>query len=131
VQEVQLKQLINELGNSRPQLESEIAEVTAHPPPRDTEEDPEEQLHAIEELEQQKSALQSCQNALEKALAQTEHRTGVRVTNISVDGTGKVLAGLINTQGKYTTVDVTIDDIKSTNGGKVIAGIVEGVNIDF
>jgi uncharacterized protein YhaN len=131
VQEVQLKQIVDELNNSRPRLESELADTTARSPPADTEEDAEEQSRAIEELKQQKAALQASQTALEKALAQIEHRTGVKVTNITVDGTGKVLAGLINTQGKYMTIDVTVDDIKSTNGGKVIAGVVEGVNIDF
>lgn len=48
-----------------------------------------------------------------------------------VDHTGKVLAGLINTEGKYTAVDVTIDNIKASNGGRVVAGVVEGVKIDF
>ena len=130
VQEVQLKQAITELDNSRPRLESELAEFIASPP-RDTEEDPEDQPRAVEELYQQETALKCSHNTLEKALAKTEYHTGVKVTKITVDDTGKVLAGLINTQGKYTTVDVMIDNIKATKGGKVIAGVVEGITIDF
>jgi hypothetical protein len=59
-------------------------------------------------------------------LIKTEHRTGVKVTNITVGDTDKDLAGLINTQGKYTTVDVMIDNIKASKGGKVIVGVVDG-----
>lgn len=69
--------------------------------------------------------------SLEKALLKTEHHTGVKVTNVTVDHAGKVLAGLINTEGKYTAVDVTIDNIKANNGGKVVAGVVEGVKNRF
>jgi hypothetical protein len=127
---VKLKQAITELDNSRTRLESECVETTTSPL-EDTLEDPEDQPRAIEELRQQETALKCSQNALEKALITIEHRTGVKVTNITVDDTGKVLAGLINTQGKYTTVDITIDNIKASSGGKVIAGVVEGVPIKF
>jgi hypothetical protein len=85
----------------------------------------------VEELYQQGTALRCSHDALEKTLLKTEQHTGVKVTNVTVDQTGKVLAGLINTGGKYTTVDVTVDNIKASNGGKVVAGVVEGVKIDF
>jgi hypothetical protein len=129
---VQLKQAITDLDNSRRQLESELAEIVASPPPPgDTKEDPEDRPRAVEELHREEAALKCFHNVLEKALAKAEHHTGVKVTNITVDDTGKVLAGLVNTQGKYTTVDVMIDNIKANKGGKVIAGVVEGVTIDF
>jgi len=129
--EANLKQAITELNESRSRLGSELEEVSAHPPPEADDEDAEDLPRAVEEIHQQGSALGTSQNALERALAKTENRTGVRVTNITVDETGKVLAGLINTQGKYSQVDVTVDNVKATKGGKVIAGIVEGVTIDF
>jgi hypothetical protein len=130
-QEVQMKQAITELHNSRTQLESELAETINSLLPEDTEENRIDQTRAAEELHQQRTALQCSHDALKKALLQTEHHTGVKVTNVTVDHTGKVLAGLINTKGKYTTVDIMIDNIKASNGGKVIAGVVEGVKIDF
>ena len=131
-QEVQLKRAITELDNFRPRLKSELAVITAaSDPPGDTEEDPEDRPRAVEELHREEAALKCSHNVLEKALAKTEHHTGIKVTNITVDDTGKVLAGLINTQGKYTAVDVMIDNIKATKGGKVIAGVVEEVRIDF
>lgn len=130
-QEVQLKQAIAELDNSRTRLESELVETITSPLPEDTEENREDQTQAVEELRQQGTALIYSHQVLEKALLKTEHHTGVKVTNVMVDHTGKVLAGLINTEGKYTAVDVTIDNIKASNGGRVVAGVVEGVKIDF
>lgn len=129
--QVQLKQAITELDNSRTRLESELVETTNSPLPEDTEDNREDHTQAVDELHQQGTALRCSQDALEKALLKTQHHTGVKVTNITVDHTGKVLAGLINTEGKYTTVNVTIDNIKASNGGKVVAGVVEGVKIDF
>lgn len=110
---------------------TELAETTTSPLPEDTEENREDQTRAVEELRQQGTALGCSHDALEKTLLKTEHRTGVKVTNVTVDHTGKLLAGLINTEGKYTTIEVMIDNIKASNGGKVIAGVVEGVKIDF
>jgi len=130
-QEMQLKQVITELDNSRTRLESELAETITSPLPEDTEENHVDQTRVVEELYQQGMALRCPHDALEKALLKTENHTGVKVTNVTVDHTGKVLAGLINTEGKYTTVDVTIDNIKVSNGGKIVAGVVEGVKIDF
>jgi hypothetical protein len=48
-----------------------------------------------------------------------------------MDHIDKVLAGFINTEGKYIAVNITIDNIRANNGGKVVAGVVEGVKIDF
>lgn len=43
---------------------------------------------------------------------------------------GQALSGLITTQSKYANSTVTIDSVEATMGGKGIAGIVEGVNLD-
>jgi hypothetical protein len=42
----------------------------------------------------------------------------------------RVLSGLINTQGKYANSTITTNNVEATTGGKGIAGIVEGVNLD-
>lgn len=86
-QEVQLKQAIAELNESRTRLGNELVEVSAHPPPEADEEDLEDLPRAVEEI-QERSALGTSQNALERALTKTENRTGVRITNITLDETG-------------------------------------------
>jgi hypothetical protein len=128
---VQLKQAIIEFGNSRTRVESELAEIITSPLPENTEENRVDQTRAVEELHLQRTALKCSHDIIENVLLKTEKHTGVKITNVTVDHTGKVVAGLINTEGKYTAVEITIDNIKASNGGKVVAGVVEGVKIDF
>ena len=37
--------------------------------------------------------------------------------------------GLVNTQGKYADADVVIDNVKATDKGQGVVGIVEGLDL--
>ena len=45
---------------------------------------------------------------------------------------GQVVAGLVNTEGKYTDARINIDNVTATTGGRGMAGVVEGLDLkDF
>lgn len=90
----------------------------------------EEKAEVLKQINKERAALNASRNLLEGLLSNTQERTGIRVTNVRMSEGGQVMSGLVNTQGKYTNSNITIDNIEATSGGKGIAGIVEGVNLD-
>ena len=128
--EVQVNEAITTIDESKTRVESELKDVYVADRNQSISEDAEDQVKAVEGIIEEKVALGASQIALRKMLWKTEERTGVTVTNIFTDDSSKVLAGVINTQGKHGTIEVVIDNIQAKKGGKVIAGIVDGVRLD-
>ena len=83
----------------------------------------------IEQIREERAALTGSSELLEGLLANTKQRTGISITNVHMSKGGKVISGLVNTQGKYVDARVTIDNVVAATGGTGIAGIVEGVNL--
>jgi len=128
--EVQVNEAITAIEDSKIRVESRLKDISAADRKQSTSEDVEDKVQAVEGISDEKVALSASQKALRKMLSKTEKRSEVTVTNIFTDNSSKVLAGIINTQGKHGKVEVMIDNVHSKNGGKVIAGIVDGVCLD-
>jgi hypothetical protein len=128
--EVQVNEAIATIDDSKTRVESRLKEVSVVDRNQSTSEDAEDKVKAVEGISEEKIALAASQKALRKMLLKAEKRARVRVTNIFTDDSSKALAGVINTQGKYGTVEVMIDNVHAKKGGKVIAGIVDGLSLD-
>jgi hypothetical protein len=111
------------------EVENRLQEVSIADP-QEGDEAPREKAEVLKQINEERAALNAARNVLEGLLSKTRERTRISVTNIRMSEGGQVLSGLINTQGKYTNSHVTIDNIEATSGGKGIAGIVEGINLD-
>jgi hypothetical protein len=112
------------------EVKDRFQEVSIAAPTREGDEAAEEKAEALKQINEERAALNASRNLLEGLLSKTQARTGISVTNVRMSEGGQVLSGLVNTQGKYTNSNVTIDNIEATSGGKGIAGIVEGINLD-
>lgn len=86
-----------------------------------------EKTGALKQIKEEQKALSESRELLEALLAKTKDRSGISVTNIRMSDQGKVLAGVINTGGKYTDAHVVIDNVEANSGGQAITGIVEGL----
>lgn len=84
----------------------------------------------LDQINQQLTALAASRKVLEGLISKSRERTLVKVTNVRMSEGGRVVAGLVNTQGKYSDAHLVIDTVEATSGGKCIAGIAEGVNLD-
>jgi hypothetical protein len=112
------------------EVENRLQEVSIADPTQEGDEAAEEKAKVFQQINEERAALSASRKVLEGLLSKTQERTGISITNVRTSGGGQVLSGLINTQGKYTNSNVTIDNIEATSGGKGVAGIVEGVNLD-
>lgn len=111
-------------------VENRLQEVSIADPTQEGDEAAEEKAKVFQQINEERAALNASRKVLEGLLSKTQERTGISITNVRMSRGGQVLSGLINTQGKYTNSNVTIDNIEATSGGKGVAGIVEGVNLD-
>lgn len=84
----------------------------------------------LDQINQQLTALAASRKVVEGLVSKSRERTFVKVTNARMSKGGRVVAGLVNTQGKYSNAHLVIDTVEVTSGGKCIAGIAEGVNLD-
>jgi protein subunit release factor A len=84
----------------------------------------------LQEINEERATLEASLKALEGLLLKTqEQRTGISITNVRISEGGRAAAGLINTRGKYADVNLTIDNVEATKDGKVVVGIVEGLDL--
>jgi hypothetical protein len=111
-------------------VKNRLQEVSIADPTQEGDEAADEKVEVLKQIREERAALNASRNVLEGLLSKTQERTGISITNVRMSGGGQVLSGLVNTQGKYTNSNVTIDNIEATSGGKGVAGIVEGVNLD-
>lgn len=89
-----------------------------------------EKTGALAQIKEEQKALRESRELLKALLAKTKDRSGVSVTNIRMSGEGKVVAGVINTGGKYADAQVVIDNVEANSGGQGITGIVEGLSLN-
>jgi hypothetical protein len=84
----------------------------------------------LQEIKEERTALETSRKVLEGLLLKTQERTGISITNVRTSEGGRAVTGLINTQGKYANANVIIEGVEATKDGKIISGIAEGVNMD-
>ena len=69
-------------------------------------------------------------NAFEKALLKTKYYINIKVINVIINYISKGLIRLINIEDKYIIIDIIIDNIKVSHGGKVVIKVIKEVKID-
>lgn len=85
---------------------------------------------ALKQIAEERKGLSESRKILEALLAKTKDISGISVTNIKMSDDGQILAGLVNTGGKYVDARVTIDNVTATSGGQGVAGIVDGLDLN-
>jgi Fungal N-terminal domain of STAND proteins len=96
----------------------------------DNEDDENDRAEAIEQLQGQRTALSASRKVLEGLVSETHHmRTGQRISAVDMSDGGKLLVGLINTDGGGREISQDIHDIKATKGGKGVVGIAQGFDV--
>ena len=89
-----------------------------------------DKIEALKQIEDERKELIESRKVLETLLAKTKEKSGISVTNIHMSENGRVLAGLINTGGKFVDASVNIDNVTARSGGQGVAGIVEGLDLN-
>ncbi|KAJ5666552.1 uncharacterized protein N7477_009000 [Penicillium maclennaniae] len=81
--------------------------------------DPQDSAEEIEQLQDQRAALDDSRKLLEELLAEARHvRTGQTITNVDMSDGGRLLVGLINCDEDNGKVRQEIHNVKATNHGK-------------
>lgn len=111
------------------EVEKRLEAVSLRDPDQESDE-ASEKARAVQQIEEEKKALRESRELLKVLLAKTEEKSRVSVKKVDMSDGGKVLAGLVNTQGKYADAHVVIEDVKATNKGQGVLGIVEGLNLN-
>jgi predicted mannosyl-3-phosphoglycerate phosphatase (HAD superfamily) len=107
-----------------------LQEASIANPVEEINEEADDKSRVLQEINEERAALEASRKVLEGLLSKTQERTGITITNVRTSEGGRAATGLINTQGKYANANITIDNIEATKDGKVIAGIADGVNLD-
>lgn len=85
----------------------------------------------VEQLQSQQESLSNCRKLLDELRAQAHQlRTGQRITKAEMNDGGKLLVGLINYDHIDGQIRQEIHDIKATNHGKGVVGIVNGFDVN-
>ncbi|KAL4745968.1 hypothetical protein BDW72DRAFT_198133 [Aspergillus terricola var. indicus] len=85
----------------------------------------------IEQLQGQQDMLNDCRELLEKLFVETRQvRTGQRITKVEMSDGGRLLVGLINHDNDNGEIHQDIHDIRATNNGKGIVGVVKGFDVN-
>lgn len=116
------KQIV-EIGNR-------LRRLSISDPAEEDHEAAEDRAEAFKDIDEERAALKASRKVLEGLLSKTQERTGITITNVRISKGGRLLSGLVNTQGKYANSTITIDNVEATTGGTGVAGIVEGINLD-
>lgn len=85
----------------------------------------------IEQLQDQRAALDDSRKLLENLLAEAHQvRTGQKITRVDMRDGGRLLVGLINCDDGNNDIRQEIHDVKATNHGRGVVGIVKGVDVN-
>lgn len=85
----------------------------------------------IEQLRDQQATLDDSRKLLEDLLAEAHQvRTGQRITKVDMSDGGRLLVGLINCDDDNSKIHQEIHDVKATNHGKGVVGIVKGLDVN-
>lgn len=83
----------------------------------------------IEQLMDQHAALDDSRKLL-KELHAGSLRLRQSITSVEVGNGGKASVGIINCEHISGDIDLAISDIKATNNGDAVVGIVQGLNLN-
>jgi hypothetical protein len=90
-----------------------------------------DRIRVIEQLKDQRASLSASRKAFEGLVSEAHHtRTGQRISHVNMRDGGKLLVGLINTDGGEGQAVQEIHDINAQRGGMGIVGIAKGVDIN-
>jgi hypothetical protein len=93
--------------------------------------DPQDSAEVIEQLQDQRAALDGYRKLLAELLVEAHHvRTGQTITNIDMSDGGRLLIGLINCDDNNGEVRQEIHNVKATNHGKGVVGMAKGFDVN-
>lgn len=130
--EIQITAAIKSIEAQKTESEKRLTHVSLQDAGDENSERSRDKSDALRQIEEERKELSESRKVLEALSAKTKDKSNVSVTNIRMSDSGKVLAGMVNTQGRYTDARINIDNVTATTGGRAITGIVENLNItDF
>lgn len=93
--------------------------------------DPQDGAEVIEQLRDQRAALDDSRKLLGELLAEARHvRTGQTITNVDMSDGGRLFVGLINCDEDNREVRQKIHNVKATNHGKGVVGTAKGFDVN-
>jgi hypothetical protein len=129
-EETKISGAINAIDKSIVGIRERLQEASLTDPAKESSEEANDKSKLLEEINEERIALETSRKALEGLLSKTQERTGISIQNVRASDGGKAAVGLINTQGKYANSNITVEDVEATKDGRVIAGIADGVNMN-
>lgn len=85
---------------------------------------------ALRQIEGERKELSESRKLLEALLAKTKDRSKIIIKNVNMRDGGRVVAGLINADGKYADARINIDNVEATSSGQGVVGIVQGIDLN-
>jgi hypothetical protein len=116
---------IDKQNEAREMVLQEVAKA------RPTDSNDNDSSEVVEQLENQRAALDASRKLLEDLRSETHHmRTGQRITKVEMSDGGKLLVGLINVDNSDGEIRQEIHDVKATTGGKGVVGRIQGFDVN-
>lgn len=85
---------------------------------------------ALKQIAGLQKDLSESREILEVLLAKAKDTSGTDIANVNVSDHGRMLSGVINTEGKYVNARVNISNLTATSGGRGVAGIVDNLDLN-
>jgi hypothetical protein len=130
LRETEISGAIDTIDNSIIGIGERLKEASLTDPTEGSSEEANNKSKLLQEINEERTALEASRKVLEGLLSKTQERTGISITNVRTSEGGRAVTGLINTQGRYANANIIIKDVEATKDGKIIAGIAEGVNMN-